>query len=45
MGNRGTRRSASRKSFFQSHIVAEVVGKKRMTKPTGSLFDMRTFGQ
>jgi len=32
-------------NFSESHIVAEVVGRKRMTKPDGCLLDVRTFGQ
>ena len=32
-------------NFSESHTVAEVGGRKRMTKPTGSLLEMRTFGQ
>lgn len=31
--------------FSASHVVAEVGGKKRMTKPTDSLLEIRTFGQ
>lgn len=31
--------------FWESHIVDEVVGRKKITRPTGSLLYMRAFGQ